>query len=111
MFMKATPREGPAVTCQQTQAWRTVARSRGLREARDGAIVDGVPDEDDDGRRWVVVANDEDQHSIWEAGREPPPGWRVVGVEGRRDECLSHIENVWTDMRPRSLREQMGDTG
>lgn len=52
-----------------------------------------------------VVVNDEEQYSIWPAGREVPAGWRRVGVEGTKEECLDHIERVWTDMRPRSVRE------
>lgn len=63
--------------------------------------------DDDDDRVYSVVVNDEDQHSIWPADREPPAGWRAVGVSGPKAECLDHISAVWTDMRPRSLREQM----
>ncbi|MFI5783171.1 MbtH family protein [Nocardia sp. NPDC051570] len=57
--------------------------------------------------RWVVVVNDEEQYSIWFANRDIPAGWRSVEVEGSKDECLSHIERVWTDMRPKSLREKL----
>ncbi|EDY52414.1 MbtH family protein [Streptomyces clavuligerus] len=56
--------------------------------------------------RWKVVVNDEEQYSIWSAQRETPAGWREDGVHGTKDECLAHIERVWTDMRPRSLRER-----
>ncbi|GAA2598840.1 MbtH family NRPS accessory protein [Actinomadura fulvescens] len=59
--------------------------------------------------RYKVVVNDEEQYSIWAADRPSPAGWRDVGVEGARQECLDHIETVWTDMRPRSLREAMGE--
>ena len=51
--------------------------------------------------------NDEEQYSIWFADREPPSGWRGVGKNGPKDECLEYIERVWTDMRPLSLRKQM----
>ncbi|MFI0977458.1 MbtH family protein [Streptomyces sp. NPDC021093] len=54
--------------------------------------------------QWKVVVNDEEQYSVWSADRESPEGWREVGVQGTKDECLAHIERVWTDMRPRSLR-------
>jgi MbtH protein len=64
--------------------------------------------EDDDGRSYDVVINDEEQYSIWPADREPPAGWRSVGVSGAKADCLAHISTVWTDMRPRSLRELMG---
>lgn len=53
---------------------------------------------------YEVVINDEDQYSIWPAGRAVPAGWRTVGVQGAKDACLAHIKTVWTDMRPRSLR-------
>jgi MbtH protein len=53
------------------------------------------------------VVNDEEQYSIWPADRDIPAGWRATGTEGTRDECLAHINEVWTDMRPRSLREAM----
>jgi MbtH protein len=54
-----------------------------------------------------VVVNDEGQYSIWPAGKEIPAGWHATGKTGTKDECLSHIEEVWTDMRPRSLIRQM----
>jgi uncharacterized protein YbdZ (MbtH family) len=57
--------------------------------------------------RYVVVINHEDQYSIWPEGREIPLGWHATGVAGTKAECLAHIDEVWTDMRPRSLREQM----
>jgi MbtH protein len=66
-----------------------------------------MPDEEEDDRIYKVVANPEEQHSIWFADREPPAGWREVGKEGRKSECLAYIEEVWTDMRPLSVREQM----
>jgi MbtH protein len=59
---------------------------------------------------YVVVRNDEEQYSIWPAGREIPAGWTTDGTQGSREECLAHIERVWTDMRPRSLRERMAAT-
>ena len=62
---------------------------------------------DDDTQPYVVVLNDEEQYSIWWTDREPPAGWRAEGTEGTREECLQRIEDVWTDMRPRSLRERM----
>lgn len=53
---------------------------------------------------FSVVVNDEEQYSIWPAGREIPAGWRTDGRTGAKEECLSYIESVWRDMRPRSLR-------
>jgi MbtH protein len=60
-----------------------------------------------DNARYKVVINHEEQYSIWPEHRDPPAGWREVGTSGTREECLSHIEQVWTDMRPLSLRQQM----
>ena len=65
-------------------------------------------DEDDD-QNWRVVINDEEQYSIWRTDRELPLGWREEGKVGTRQECLDHIDAVWTDMRPLSVRKQMGD--
>jgi len=59
--------------------------------------------------RYAVVVNDEEQYSVWPAGREIPAGWRALDVEGTREECLEHIGRVWTDMRPKSLRAAMGE--
>jgi MbtH protein len=66
---------------------------------------------DDDTTRFRVVMNHEDQYSIWPAERELPPGWRAEGLEGTRSECLAHIDRVWTDMRPLSLRRAMDRAG
>jgi MbtH protein len=55
---------------------------------------------------YRVVVNHEEQYSIQPAGRELPEGWRDGGVTGSRQACLDHVENVWTDMRPASLRGQ-----
>ena len=52
-----------------------------------------------------VVVNDEEQYSVWPADRPLPPGWRSTGFTGERAACLAHIDTVWTDMRPRSVRE------
>jgi MbtH protein len=61
----------------------------------------------DDNRHYNVVVNDEEQYSIWFADRERPPGWRTAGKEGSREECLAYINEVWTDMRPLTLRRHM----
>lgn len=55
----------------------------------------------------VVVVNDEEQFSVWPAGRELPTGWRAVGEPAEREACLAWIREHWTDMRPRSLREAL----
>lgn len=60
---------------------------------------------------YSVVLNDEEQYSIWPTGRPVPAGWRKEGVEGTKDVCLAHIDEVWTDMRPLSLRRRMAEAG
>jgi MbtH protein len=61
----------------------------------------------DENRTYSVVVNDEEQYSIWPVGRELPAGWHAAEVSGTRKECLDHITEVWTDMRPLSLRRRM----
>lgn len=56
---------------------------------------------------YKVVMNHEEQYSIWPAERDNAPGWRDEGKRGTKEECLAHIDEVWTDMRPLSLRRQM----
>jgi MbtH protein len=60
--------------------------------------------EPEDTQQYHVVVNDEDQYSIWAIGTPPPEGWHLEGFEGGRSQCLERIEEVWTDMRPRSVR-------
>jgi uncharacterized protein YbdZ (MbtH family) len=64
-------------------------------------------DEEEDNTTYKVVLNQEEQYSIWPADRENAPGWRDEGRTGSKRECLDHIQNVWTDMRPLSLRKHM----
>jgi len=63
--------------------------------------------EETSGERYEVVVNDEEQYSIWPEGREIPLGWHAEGFAGPKEACLDHIETVWTDMRPKSLREKL----
>jgi MbtH protein len=56
---------------------------------------------------YKVVVNHEEQYSIWPAHRELPLGWTDVGKSGLKQECLDYIKEVWTDMRPLSLRKKM----
>ena len=64
-------------------------------------------DESEDTVAYRVVVNHEEQYSIWPADRENPLGWRDAGKSGSKQECLTYIEEVWTDMRPLSLRRRM----
>lgn len=62
---------------------------------------------EEDTRQYKVVVNHEEQYSIWFAERECPLGWKEAGKQGTKTECLEHIKEVWTDMRPLSLRKRM----
>jgi len=70
------------------------------------SISDSAPDS-----LYKVVVNHEEQYSLWPAHRENAPGWRDAGKTGTREECLAHIKEVWTDMRPLSLRRRMDAAG
>ncbi len=71
------------------------------------AAYGGWNDEEDH-RTYQVIVNHEEQYSIWFADREAPKGWSAARFKGSKRECLDHIEEVWTDMRPLSLRRRMG---
>lgn len=64
-------------------------------------------DEHEDTTIYKVVKNHEDQYSIWPADRENALGWHDAGKTGVKAECLEYIKEVWTDMRPLSLRKKM----
>jgi MbtH protein len=64
-------------------------------------------DETEDTRIYKVVVNHEEQYSIWPADRENALGWTDAGKSGLKQECLAYIKEVWTDMRPLSLRKKM----
>ena len=64
-------------------------------------------EEREDTTIYKVVVNHEEQYSIWPVWRELPAGWRDAGKSGTKDECLAYIKEVWTDMRPLSLRKAM----
>ncbi|MFE3634708.1 MbtH family protein [Streptomyces sp. NPDC059168] len=66
-----------------------------------------MADDFSDDATYRVVLNDEEQYSIWWADRELPAGWHEEGTRGPREQCLAHIEQIWTDMRPLSLRRRM----
>ena len=62
---------------------------------------------DDENGVFLVLVNDEGQHSLWPAFADVPAGWTVVHGEDTRAACLDYIETNWTDMRPKSLIEEM----
>jgi MbtH protein len=66
-----------------------------------------MSDEFEDSITYKVVINHEEQYSIWPDFRENPLGWRDAGKRGTKQECLAYIGEVWTDMRPLSLRQHM----
>ena len=68
-------------------------------------------DYNDDSTIYRVVVNHEEQYSIWAADRENPLGWNNAGKQGTKQDCLVYIEEVWTDMRPLSLRKKMAEQG
>lgn len=64
-------------------------------------------EEREDTTVYNVVMNHEEQYSIWPVDKEIPLGWKAVGKSGPKQECLDYIKEVWTDMRPLSLRKKM----
>ena len=60
---------------------------------------------EEDQTTYKVVVNHEEQYSIWPADRESPDGWKDLPKVGTRSECLAHIQEIWTDMTPLSLRQ------
>jgi MbtH protein len=64
---------------------------------------------DDEQGTFMVLSNDEGQHSLWPAFVDVPAGWQVVHAEDSRSNCLGYIEENWTDLRPKSLIKAMGD--
>jgi len=64
-------------------------------------------DDAEDNTIYTVVVNHEDQYSIWPANKTMPLGWKEAGKTGLKQECLAYIKEVWTDMRPLSLRQTM----
>ena len=62
---------------------------------------------DDESGTFLVLVNDEDQHSLWLAFADIPAGWQKAFGEAGRAECLAYVEEHWTDIRPKSLREAL----
>jgi MbtH protein len=90
-----------------------------LLQAVAGAVVvasdrrkDDAPmssEDREDSSIYKVVVNDEEQYSLWPADRENPLGWRDAGFSGLKEPCLNYIKSVWTDMRPKSVRDDAGE--
>ncbi|MFB7930194.1 MULTISPECIES: MbtH family protein [Streptomyces] len=62
---------------------------------------------DDNEGRFLVLVNDEGQHSLWPSFAEVPGGWTIAFEENTREACLEYVETHWTDLRPRSLAATM----
>ncbi|MEU2794201.1 MbtH family protein [Streptomyces sp. NPDC007100] len=62
---------------------------------------------DDENGSFLVLVNEENQHSLWPSFAEVPAGWRVVFGEDTRTACLAYVEENWTDLRPQSLIDEM----
>ncbi|WP_406291853.1 MbtH family protein [Streptomyces sp. NBC_00624] len=58
---------------------------------------------------YQVVVNDEEQHALWSARTDPPEGWRPEGFTGTEAECMAHVDEVWPDIRPLSLRCRLAE--
>jgi MbtH protein len=65
--------------------------------------------EEEDTREYVVLVNCEEQYSLWLADLEVPKGWREVFARNNKKACLEYVKEVWTDMRPLSLRKAMAE--
>lgn len=63
--------------------------------------------DNEDTRTYTVLINDEEQYSLWLADLDVPKGWRAAGCVGTKERCLAYVKEVWTDMRPLSLRKHM----
>ena len=81
--------------------WPTVTEGDGLGQQS--------ADRDPVMQSYQVVVNDEEQYSIWPSNRDLPRGWTCEGTVGSKQECLAHIDRIWTDMRPLSLRKRMDE--
>jgi MbtH protein len=64
-----------------------------------------MDDDREDTTIYKVVVNHEEQFSIWPAWKEIPAGWKDTGKQGPKADCLAYVKEVWTDMRPLSLRQ------
>jgi MbtH protein len=64
---------------------------------------------EDENERYRILVNAEEQYSLWRADLPVPAGWKDIGFEGTRDECSAHVDTIWTDMRPLSLRKRMAN--
>lgn len=62
---------------------------------------------EEDNEEYICLVNEEEQYSTCFAWKEMPIGWKQLGLNGKKEDVLNYVKEVWTDMRPKSLREQM----
>lgn len=62
---------------------------------------------DNPNTEFTVVINKQEQYSIWPTYHQVPEGWDEIGIVGNKEQCLAHINTVWTDMRPKSLKDAL----
>lgn len=62
---------------------------------------------DDENGEFLVLVNNEGQHSLWPTQFDIPAGWRTIGPRGNQQTCMAWIDENWTDMRPLSLVREM----
>lgn len=58
---------------------------------------------------YLVLMNDEGQHSLWPTTIDIPAGWKTVHGPDIRHACIKYTEEHWTDMRPNSLIKMMNE--
>lgn len=73
--------------------------------AAEPARIHSSGDADEDQHTYIVLKNDEEQYSLWREEIEVPAGWTGTGFRGSRQECMDHVDEAWTDLRPKSARE------
>ncbi|MEM6846625.1 MAG: MbtH family protein [Pseudomonadota bacterium] len=64
---------------------------------------------DDERYEFMVLVNDEEQHSLWPTFKDIPPGWRQVGPVGKKEVCLAYVEEAWPDITPLSVRKALAE--
>lgn len=95
---------------QDVQFLRTfVSGASSLRrqEQREASQLMGGSPFDDETATFIVLVNDEGQHSLWPEFAGVPRGWSTVFGPASHEDCLAYVERSWTDMRPRSLVDEM----
>ena len=64
-------------------------------------------DDEEDTTIYNVVLNHEEQYAIWLVNQKLTDTWRNTDkTTCLWKDCMRYIEEVWTDMRPLSLRKK-----